>query len=183
MKPHIYFWPAALLLVVLACGLMACESEEAGSPTVESTGASASSSEPTVTASNTSAAPTQAESGTTNETGAADTSIPESTNAPVYEAVPVDTPSPEETPTWTEGSSSDSSGYWVVQSQNTNNFLDELFPLVQPTVLDAAQYRNPDGTYSYEGLSFADCDAFGTYAGSSTQAVVIVTNCGTSAFP
>lgn len=168
-------------MVVVACGLMACESEETVAPTLESTSASTASAEPVVTASSTSAAPTQAESAITNETGAADSSIPESTNAPIYDVVPVDTPSSEDTPTQTEGSSSSSSGYWVEQITDTTN--DAYFQFRPLTLLDAAQYRNPDGTYSYEGLSFADCDAFGAYASSATQAVVIVTNCGTSAFP
>lgn len=183
MNPQLNPWPAVLLLVVLACGLTACESEETVAPTLESTNVSAASPEPVATAGSTSAAPTQAESAITNETGAADEAVPESTNAPIYDAVPVDVPSSEDTPTQTEGSSSSSSGYWVVEAQDTDTNSDAYFQLRPLTLLDAAQYRNPDGTYSYEGLSFPDCDAFGAYAGSATQTVVIVTNCGTGAFP
>ena len=72
MNPQLNPWPAVLLLVVLACGLTACESEETVAPTLESTNVSAASPEPVATAGSTSAAPTQAESAITNETGAAD---------------------------------------------------------------------------------------------------------------
>ena len=46
MNPQLNPWPAVLLLVVLACGLTACESEETVAPTLESTNVSAASPEP-----------------------------------------------------------------------------------------------------------------------------------------
>ena len=73
-------------------------------------------------------------------------------------------------------------GVWVTIEESTNSTSPD-FPL-GTHALNAAQCRNPDGTYSWGDLVFSNCDACATYLTSITAPdPIIVTNCGTPAFP
>ena len=143
-------WPLALLLLVLAYCLMACESEESNSPTSESTNTATSGALPTNSLSNTAAS--QDVSGDANSNGS---------------------------------ECNNSTGHiWRIHEQNTNSGGSAEFPLMNEPVINAANFRNTDGTYTFGTHLFSNCDEFASFVTLlSAEDPFIVTNCGTEAFP
>ena len=143
-------WPHTLLVLVLSCCLMACESEEFHSPASESSNVPTSSS--VLTNSSSSTAATQDGNEDTFSSGS-------------------------------EGNNS-TGHIWRINEQNTNSGGSAEFPLMNEPVINAANFRNTDGTYTFGTQLFSNCDEFATYVTLlSAQDPFIVTNCGTEAFP
>lgn len=148
-------WRLALLSISVAFGLAACESYEMEpTDTVTTTGNGT----PT-TVGTTNAVVTTNTVGTT-------TNIIQSTNVETNT-----TPEPTDS---SEGSSAGGGG--VIYTM-------PAAPVAPVRIVNAAQYRNSDGTYSFYNRVFADCDSFASYLMSSAGVPYIVTNCGTTAFP
>ena len=157
-------WFVTLLSIAMAYGLMACETyvtDPADADTLTING-------------------TPVATGTTNAVGATNT-IATTTN--IIQTTNVETNSTTE-PTGSSGESgsSSSTGYIggdVIYSTPAT----PATPAAAIHIVNAAQFRNPDGTYSFYNRVFADCDSFASYLSSSVGTTIIVTNCGTSAFP
>lgn len=125
------------------------------------------------------------------ESEESDSPAPKSTNAPTSSAVLTNSSSTAATQDGNEDANSsgsegnNSTGHiWRINEQNTNTGGSAEFPLMNEPVINAANFRNTDGTYTFGTHLFSNCDEFATYVTLlSAQDPFIVTNCGTEAFP
>ena len=126
------------------------------------------------------------------ESEESDSPAPKSTNAPTSSAVLTNSSSStaatqdgNEDANSSGSEGNNSTGHiWRINEQNTNTGGSAEFPLMNEPVINAANFRNTDGTYTFGTHLFSNCDEFATYVTLlSAQDPFIVTNCGTEAFP
>lgn len=126
------------------------------------------------------------------ESEESDSPAPEATNAPTSSAVLTNSSSSiagtqsgsgDANNSGSEGNNS-TGHIWRIHEQNTNAGGSAQFPLMNEPVINAANFRNTDGTYTFGTQLFSNCDEFATHVTLlSAQDPYIVTNCGTEAFP
>lgn len=84
------------------------------------------------------------------------------------------------------GNSNSTQGVWVTIADGSDSGGDTNFPLhnAPTSTVNAANYLREDGTYSVNGNIFSNCDDLGYFLlFQSSPDSVLVTNCGTEAFP
>lgn len=84
------------------------------------------------------------------------------------------------------GNSNSTQGVWVTIADGSDSGGDTNFPLrnAPTSTVNAANYLREDGTYFINGNLFSNCNDLGYFLlFQSESESVLVTNCGTEAFP